>query len=368
MAIVYPHLPHYRYGVFSELDQRLEEVLFVTGGDSRDGSIETTPPRSFSHEALVRNRWWGRFLWQQGLGKVLDDFDATAVVFLGDFAHLSTWVQAARCRVRGRRVLFWTIGWHQPESGVRKQVRKIFYRLAHVLLLYGNHGRALGVRAGYPANRMRVIYNSYQSRVVNSQTSASNDSLPSGDRPVIGAVVRLSSSKGLDQIIKAAADLKNKHSIDVDCLIVGEGDERAGLEDVAASLGVRLFLPGAMYSEGELQDVYRRLTVTVIPRAAGLTVLQSLGAGTPVVTIANPFEQMPEFEAITDGVNGSLVEQADGQHLATACATWIERTQLDPERVAQDCRAAVVWNWSSHRQASAIIRELVPGAQRPNQI
>ena len=111
-------------------------------------------------------------------------------------------------------------------------------------------------------------------------------------------MIRLSQNKGLEEVIKAIAHLRDEHGIDADGLIVGEGPARPELEKLATDLGVRLYLPGAMYSQQDLAKVYQDLAVTVVPRAAGLTVLQSLQAGTPVVTIADPLQQMPEFEAI----------------------------------------------------------------------
>lgn len=354
VAMVYPHLPHYRYGVFKSLDTQLDALTFIASDQSTDG-IATTPPGSFTREVRVENVRVGRALWQRGLGRALRRARPDVVVFLGDASYLSTWVHAAWNRLRGRRVYFWTIGWHRPESGLRRHVRLAFYRLADGLLLYGNHGREIGVQVGFPADRMHVIYNSGASRTVEAAQRLDLDKLPDGSRPVIGAVIRLSGNKGLDVLVRAAASLRDDFGTEVDCLVVGEGPERQRLTDLAQELGVRIFLPGAVYHAEDLAAVYRRLTLTVVPRAAGLTVLQSLAAGTPVVTVADPFEQMPEFEAIEDGVTGTLIREASPECVAEASNEWFDRLDNQGDDVEEGCRAVVRGKWSPEAQAKAII-------------
>jgi glycosyltransferase involved in cell wall biosynthesis len=355
VAVVYPHLPHYRYGVFKELDQRIAEVLFVTGGESRDGTIAVIPPGSFRREVTVRNRWLGPFLWQGRLEHALRKFDPDAVVYLGDVAYLSTWVSALLSRLRRRRVYFWTIGWHRPESGIRRVVRNAFYHLAHTLLLYGQEGWRLGISHGFPASRMSVVYNSFASRSNAPSSTLDDTAVPSPERSVVGAVIRLSSSKGLDLVLEAVAHLNQIHGVDACCLLVGEGPERRRLEKHAAALGVDLYLPGAVYTPEGLAAVYRLLDVTLVPRAAGLTVLQSLNEGTPVVTARDPHLQMPEFEAIVDGETGTLTETVDSAVLAEACANWLERAAAEGEGLKLQIQARAGQHWSPESQAAAIV-------------
>lgn len=364
VAVVYPHLPHYRYGVFTELDERISEVLFVTGGESRDGTIAITPPGSFRREAMVRNRWYGRFLWQRGLGCELTRFKPDAVIYLGDFAYLSTWASALWSRLRGRRVYFWTIGWHKPEAGLRRVVRHMFYRLAHALLLYGRAGQDLGVSMGFPRERTHVIYNSYASRSNALSARLADKDLPEVGRPVVGAVVRLSPNKGLDMVIDTVAELNQAYGFDACCLIVGEGPERDRLSRRAARAGVDLYLPGAVYSAEGLDEVYRRLDVTLVPKAAGLTVLQSLNAGAPVVTIRDAHQQMPEFEAIVDGITGTLVSTGTPSAFAAACELWLSRIAAQGEVIRHDIRATAGREWSPAAQAHAIVESVRRGCHR----
>lgn len=358
IAIVYPHLPHYRYGVFHELDNQVQDLAFISGLTSRDSSIAVIPPKTFRREYHVQNRWIGPVLWQSGLGKALREYDPDEVIFLGDAAHASTWFYSILGRLSGKRVHFWTIGWHRRESGWRRNVRLAFYRLANDLLLYGNYGRIFGEEAGYPPERMFVIYNSYESRTDESAQRVRLGEMLDDPKPTIGAVARLSINKELEEIVWTADTLRNTFGIDARVLIAGEGPLRAALEDLAEALGISLCLPGAVYHPDDLALIYEQLDITVIPRAAGLTVLQSLGSGTPVVTASDPEEQMPEFEAIIDGVNGSLVDTPDRIHIAHACAHWITLLETQREEVQNACRETASAQWSPSAQAGAILRAL----------
>ena len=64
-------------------------------------------------------------------------------------------------------------------------------------------------------------------------------------------------------------------------------------------------------------------TATVAPGKIGLTAIQSLTYGTPVITHGNSDNQMPEFEAVVPGDNGDLFVDGDIDSLATVIAKWI---------------------------------------------
>lgn len=358
VAVVYPHLPHYRYGVFKELENRIEDIRFIFGGSSKDGSIASIPPGTFKKETRVQNVWFGPVLWQRGLARALHEYRPDAVVFLGDAAHLSTWVMAILSRLRGQRVYFWTIGWHRPDKGLRKLIRKTFYKLSDKLLLYGNHGREIGILSGFPKDRMAVIFNSWGSLANAESVELATRSLPSGSRPVIGAVIRLSPGKGLPEIVKAIAHLRDEFGIEVDGLIVGEGPERELLEELATELGVSLYLPGAIYDEATLKQIYQKLEVTVVPKAAGLTVIQSLSEGTPVITLSDPYKQMPEFEAIEDNITGSLIDDVSPESIAKACEFWISRLPSEKKAAEEVCRTTIESHWTPISQANRIINVL----------
>jgi glycosyltransferase involved in cell wall biosynthesis len=359
VLVVYPFMPHYRYGVFRALDQSTRYQFTFASDISPQSGI---PALTGDHvERHVRLRW--RSLrgvgWQGGLLPHLLSQRYDQVSLVGDASILSTWLAAALLRFRRVPVFFWTIGWHRPESGLKRLVRIAFYRLANHLLLYGEVGRQLGEQHGYPAARMQVISNSHV-----SPQSTGDYSEPALDRsklesslPVIGAVIRLNEVKRIDLLIRAAAELRDRGT-PVTVVIAGDGPARERLTSLARDLAVDARFLGAVYSPPNIATVYEALTLTVVPAAAGLTAIQSLHHGVPVISDDNKYGQMPEWEAIKPGLTGGLYTTGDVGSLATEIGSWLERVRHHSDELRDTCRAEVEDHWSPAVQATRIEKAL----------
>jgi len=144
---------------------------------------------------------------QRGLLRLALRRDVKAIVFLGDVHYASTWVSAAVARLVGKRVLFWTIGWHREEGGLKALVRRTFYRLSHGLLLYGHFAKQEALKRGFPAERLYVVYNSLDWEaqriarlgVLSDRISAIRaERFHSPERPLLICVTRLVAKRRLD--------------------------------------------------------------------------------------------------------------------------------------------------------------------------
>jgi glycosyltransferase involved in cell wall biosynthesis len=109
-------------------------------------------------------------------------------------------------------------------------------------------------------------------------------------------------------------------------VVLGEGPERARLEQLARELGVgrRVFLLGRVPDVGAW---LRRATLLVHParwEGFGLGVLEAMLAGLPVV--ASNVSSLPEL--VVDGETGFLVRPDDPAALALGIARALERPEL----------------------------------------
>ncbi|WP_110239769.1 glycosyltransferase family 4 protein [Nocardioides gilvus] len=367
LSVVYPHLPHYRYGVFAALaaDPRLD-VTYVADDFESTGTIETIP-LAVVPSVEVRNVHVRGLLWQHGLMRAVGRGRPDAVIFLGDASYLSTWVLALLLRLRRVPVFFWTIGWHRPETGVKRFIRMAFYRLADGLLLYGDWGVALGESHGYPGSRLFRVGNSRTSSMAEIPMSAAEtERLRSGlegmQDDVVAAIVRLNPTKRLDLLVDAAGILKRRGT-PTTLLVVGDGPERDRLERQAAELGVDARFLGALYSEEALAQVYAAADLTVLPSAAGLTVIQSLEHGTPVVTHDDPHQQMPEAEAVRPGVTGDTFRVDDAEDLARVMKSWFGG-RARTAAVAEACRGEAAERWSPESQAECIAQVVLAAVRK----
>ncbi len=351
---------HYRRAVFLELDRSPElDVTFAASHSGIDG-IEAMAPTEVRNLIDTPVTRWRGFQWQRGMVRIAARGKFDAAIFLGDWASLSTWVAAAMLRLRRIPVLFWTIGWHRPERGVRRLIRLGFYHLANGLLLYGNLGRRLGIAHGYAADRMHIVFNSTQPSPGDLTPSIASLSGSLAGQDVVGAVARLNPKKDFGLLLRAVADLKARTNRDVTVLLVGEGPARHQLLDDASALGVRLLLPGAAYSDRDLAVVYSLLKITVVPSAIGLTAVQSLAHGVPVISDDDEYSQAPEWEAIRPGDTGDVYPAGDAAALAEAIERWLRRLEQDAPSVAAACTEEVEQRWTASRQA-ALIKDAVLG-------
>ncbi len=365
VAIVYHFFAHYRAAVMVELARRsgLDVTLVGDAGDyESDIKAWQTPPDMRFRLAPCR-RLRGSAMWQKGVvGLALgNEFDA--LILLGNAYWPSTWLAAILGRLRGKRVLFWTHGWITPPRGAKGAFRNAFYRLAHGLLLYGHLAKQYGIEAGFDPGRLHVIYNSLDydaQRAARATVSAEDErSLRRelfGTDAVAVAIcsTRLIAIRRLDLLIEAAAKLRAE-GLPVVLLLVGDGAERANLEKLAAERGVPAHFAGACYDEARLARYTMASNVTVAPGKVGLTAMQSLAFGTPVITHDEADDQMPEWEAIIPGRNGSLFRRNDADALAQAMRPWLTRPGVDAATRAE-CHKATDRFYNPSMQRRAIER------------
>jgi glycosyltransferase involved in cell wall biosynthesis len=141
-------------------------------------------------------------------------------------------------------------------------------------------------------------------------------------RKVLGGVGRLAQEKGFDYLLRAARELLTA-GLDVEVLIVGEGQERHSLEALAKELGISDRVRMAGYQADPIAS-YEAMDIFVLSSLReGLpnVLLEALAMKIPVV--ATRIAGVPRL--IEDGENGLLVEPASAERLASA----IERLLRD---------------------------------------
>lgn len=357
VLVVYPFLQHYRRGVFLELD-RIAGVNFTFAADTggRDG-IASMAPGELSRFHRLRTRRLFRAEIQTGLCAIMrDGFDS--VIFYGDVTSLSTWAAAAYARLKGMRVYFWTIGWHRPESGLKRRLRFAFYRLSHRLLVYGHVARDIGTRMGFPSGRISVIGNSISLEPPPSPAANRSGAIPDDGPPlIVGAVARLTPVKRFDLLVDACAVIRGR-GIDIRIRLAGAGPCRQSLERRASAASVPIEFIGPIYSGPDLADFYREIDATVVPQAIGLTAIQSLGYGVPAISDDDVYAQMPEWESIVPGITGDTYDHGNTLALADSILR-VTAAQREDAVMHAACRAEYAANWSPSVHATNIAKVIL---------
>lgn len=143
--------------------------------------------------------------------------------------------------------------------------------------------------------------------------------------------------KGMDTLITALPRLLPRWP-ELQLAMVGEGDDRDWLEELAQKSGVRShvhFLSGLSYSQ--LATCYSACEIFALPSQAegfGLVYLEAMACGKPMIGGAHGGAP----EVILDGVTGYLVQHGDVEQLSTSIETLLADPALAREMGARGCQ------------------------------
>ncbi|MFT3788170.1 MAG: glycosyltransferase [Tepidisphaeraceae bacterium] len=166
VAVVHHFWAHYRTAVMRELAQNgRHEYVFVGAATDPTGSVKPADAgaipsdrRIFAPVRLLPPK--KTILWQTGLLRLAFRRDIDTIILLGHVAFPATWLCTILARLLGKRVLFWTHGYTREDHGLKRLLRKTFYKLPHALMFYGHYGKCVAIRMGFDPQRIHVLYNS----------------------------------------------------------------------------------------------------------------------------------------------------------------------------------------------------------------
>lgn len=354
---------HYRTSIFCRIDEEFDCDFYFgdwTGGIKlMDYSLLKGPVRQV-HTRRLGGGWY----YQSGIPFLLWKKYDTYILF-AESRGLSTWLFLLLAKFFPRkRVILWSHGWYGKETPGEARMKRGMFRLPNGgTLLYGNYARDLMIREGLDPDKLYVIHNSlaYSKQVEVRKGLAPNpvyaDRFGNTD-PNLIFVGRLTEVKKLDQILKAMAASRDKgHSYNL--TLIGGGVKEMSLRQCAEELGLqdRVWFYGPCYDENTIGEMMFNADLCVSPGNVGLTAMHAMVFGTPVVTHDDFPHQMPEFEAIHDGVTGKFFKAGDVESLSATVDAWFASSP-DREKVRQDCMAEIDAFWTPDFQMEVLKKVL----------
>jgi glycosyltransferase involved in cell wall biosynthesis len=207
---------------------------------------------------------------------------------------------------------------HNPDpfrAGTWRHAERLLARRARRIIAISDAVRRFSVDDVFlPAGKIDVVHYGLDAL---PEPWAENPPLPMPEgAPLLLCVARLVPQKGVDVAIRALPEIP-----DATLIVLGEGPERARLEELGSELGVRgrLFMPGRV---GDVAALYRRADVVVHParwEGFGLAMLEAMLAAKPVA--AARAGSAPEL--VLNGITGLLSPPDDASQLAENVRTLL---------------------------------------------
>jgi glycosyltransferase involved in cell wall biosynthesis len=325
IAIIYTHLPHYRVPVFRAL---IESECFEYNFFYDPRGIDTTILSGSLGRGVypIRTIKIGPLVFQPAIFKLAFFSTYDAFILLGNPYIVTNWFGALIMRMRKKKVLMWTHGWIRSNEGAKGVARLIFYKLADALLLYGERGRDIALNKGILENNIHVIYNSLDYGFQKKIRDNLDVSIPR-ERFFL-FVGRITKEVRLEIAIRALSILR-LNQVNAKMIIVGDGEEQVNLRRLAQDLQLNIEFSHAIYDEAVLASLFLKTTAVVSPGKVGLLAVHALTYGAPVITSGNFEQQMPEAEAIIDGVTGSLCGELSPESFADAMREWLSLAKVE---------------------------------------
>ncbi|MCC7320334.1 MAG: glycosyltransferase family 4 protein [Rubellimicrobium sp.] len=349
ISVLYHHFPHYRAPVMRALvRQGRHDYHFFGGLEDHDGI------RAFRGDETVTVH---PVTFVQGPGRRVDirDFDRAlsggfeATIILGNMRMPGVWRAVRQARRNGLATAFWAHGWLRRESWPRRLLRNRFFAQADRVLLYGARAQAIAAQSGFAEGRTAVIWNSLdwdrQSALFHRHAATARRELRAAlgmpqDMPVVATISRVTPACRYDWLVAALARMRQRGTAAA-IWMIGDGPARPALEAMARAAGVPLLAQGAQYDEEAIARQIMAADLVASPGKVGLTAMHALAYGTPVVTHDDLDRQMPEVEAVIEGVSGAFFRHGDIADLAGAITRLLPRAGADPGARRAACRAAL---------------------------
>jgi len=326
VVLVQTALGDYRQDVLEELVAACGGSFVALSGERYfDPSVETRVKLG-EHHRVVENRFLldRRLLWQRSVLKIAI-LGGVAVLELNP-RILSTWAILIGRRLLGKQSVLWGHAWSR--SGRRHLsgfLRRLLWSLSGVVVMYT---RAQAEEVASTGTRTLVF--SAPNALYRRALIRAGDGRPSGFL-VVGRFV--DDKKPLLALEGFLSALDGLTDADRRLVFVGDGPLRPSLERAVAVAGAegQVSFLGHIGEFQTLRDLYDGALASISPGYVGLSIVQSISFGVPMV-IADQEPHAPEIEAARAGFNCVYFQSDDADGLAEALAAmsgergaWIAR-------------------------------------------
>ncbi len=314
LAVQQRVLPAYRAEFFDLLAQACQDGLSLCAGLPRpeegitSGRVQLAKFTPAPNLHLLGGAFY--FCYHRGLIDWLSGWNPDVLIVEANPRYLATGRAVRWMHQRGRKVIGWGLG--APAltgtlASLRRERRMAFLRQFDALITYSRRGAEEYAALGFPRRKISVAPNAVARRP---------QSVPAGrpagpTRPLsVLFVGRLQARKRVDLLLRACAAMGERKP---QLVIVGDGPERGGLEDLARQVYPSAEFTGEKRGE-ELKACFEKADLFVLPGTGGLAVQEAMSHGLPVIVAKGDGTQ----DDLVRAENGWQIPAEDDEALVAA--------------------------------------------------
>lgn len=209
------------------------------------------------------------------------------------------------------KVIYWGIGVAASyakkfDSTSKLQPLRIFFaKMADAVIFYSNYPVERYLNSGLSREKIFVADNT-----VDCKYYIDNPMVPRSKMIFIGT---LYAEKGVLELVDSYACAFRKIGDALfDLVIVGDGPERASIEEMVHAFGLtsKVKLVGAIFDDRRIAELFSESIVSISPSQAGLSVLTSMSNAVPFITHRDAITGGEIFN-ISDGKTGLILNSLD---------------------------------------------------------
>lgn len=308
---------NYKAGLLNVLSQSFDVHLAV-GQKSHIHGLKEPDERKYSIHRL-NNLYFGKFLYQKGLFRIIRSGKFDSIIFLGvNPAIISTLIAAIYLKYLAREVKFfwWGHGTSGGQGFIGRFIRKMFYSLSEATFLYSHQNSSSSLLKNFI-----VLGNPVPDEWWNGLSFQSR----STDLIYIGRLVPQRSIVQDIMILDQALRLINKRCR---LTIVGKGElERKKIEKLYLK-SLQIEFLGEIYGK-DLSECLGNNRIIWTPHGIGLTANLAYNAGLRVLTVNDFSIHKPEIEYLMNYSGAAFYSKYSAQDLARC---YERLTVVSPEK------------------------------------
>jgi len=366
VAIVTNVIPQYREDMYRRLVEYYGDRLDIYCQDSVSGmNLNLVHDKFKSNTSIIKSIGLKKekLSWQfLPIFHLYNKYDL--IYFYGNPRVFSSVICSLILLLLGKKIIIWGQYHTAGANSFLERVRLLWWKRFEGVFLYTD-AEAEKYKKRYPATRFVSAMNNG----ININDVDTAIEMYSGER----FEKWQAENKLIDKFVVlscARLDKKNKFSLFMECIpsllveypaliwcIIGNGDEEKRLKELSIRLNIQsnvIFL-GSEYEQEKLAPWFLTSKLLIHPGSIGLSLIHSMSYGLPVVTHNNIAMQMPEIDALEDGVNGFLFEENNYNSMSEIVRN-ILNNNIGVNKISENAKSIIRSKYNTKSMANNFIQ------------